>query len=77
MSDNRILDLDPEIISLLQGWEYVNEGKLVDKPKWGYVSWAVGSKIVLKVSSQFCIKSNLELVDTNMSLIVMPHSFYL
>ena len=36
-------------VILLQGWHWINEGKLANKPKWGFVSTTLGSQLVLKV----------------------------
>lgn len=33
-----------------QGWNWVNEGKLANKPKWGFISNNVGAQLVLKAS---------------------------
>ncbi len=35
---------------LSQGWNWINEGKLANKPKWGFISTEVGSQLVLKAS---------------------------
>lgn len=33
-----------------EGWEWVNEAK-TGQPKWGYVSWQPGSKLVFKFNA--------------------------
>ena len=34
-----------------QGWQWVNEGKSPDRPKWGFVSETEGDSLVVKVSA--------------------------
>jgi hypothetical protein len=41
----------PHTVVANKGWQWVNEGTAV-KPKWGFVSWQVGAKLVLKVDTR-------------------------
>lgn len=36
----------------MQGWNWLNEGKLANKPKWGFISTQVGAQLMLKASSE-------------------------
>ena len=35
----------------LQGWQWVNEGKSLDMPKWGFVIETEGDSLVVQVSA--------------------------
>lgn len=41
----------PHTVVENKGWQWVNEGTAM-KPKWGFVSWQVGSTLVLKVDTR-------------------------
>ena len=34
-----------------QGWQWVNEGKSPDRPKWGFVSETEGDSLIVQVSA--------------------------
>ena len=36
----------------MQGWQWVNEGKSPDRPKWGFVSQTEGDSLVVQVCQQ-------------------------
>ena len=38
-------------LTFAQGWQWVNEGKSPDRPKWGFVSETEGDSLVVKVSA--------------------------
>ena len=37
------------LLNLAQGWQWVNEGKSPDRPKWGFVSKTEGESLVVQV----------------------------
>jgi hypothetical protein len=41
----------PHTVLQNEGWQWVNEGTAI-KPKWGFVTWQVGAKLVLKVDTR-------------------------
>ena len=36
-------------VSCAQGWQWVNEGKSPDRPKWGFVSETEGDSLAVQV----------------------------
>lgn len=41
----------PHTVLQNEGWQWVNEGTAL-KPKWGFVTWQVGARLVLKVDTR-------------------------
>ena len=42
---------DLTCLPVAQGWQWVNEGKSPDRPKWGFVSETEGDSLVVEVSA--------------------------
>ena len=60
----------PKCLISAQGWQWVNEGKSPDRPKWGFVSETEGDSLVVKVSALFLQTAQAHFTNSDGALIL-------